>query len=521
MNISTATELNEPVLKKATRKEWLGLLIIALPCMLYSMDLTVLNLAVPQLSADLHPTSEQLLWIMDIYGFLVAGFLITMGNLGDRIGRRKLLLIGAAFFGAASLLAAFANSAGTLIAARAVLGIAGATIAPSTLSLISNMFQVPEERTKAIGIWALGYAAGGALGPLAGGLLLQYFWWGSVFLIAIPVMVLLLLTGPRLLPEFKDPNARKLDLLSALLSLISVLLIIFGLKEIATYGISLMRVTAILGGLLVGYIFLRRQEKLTDPLIDIALFRIPTFSASLTLYGVGCFVMFGSFFFTYQYMQLVLGLTPLESGLWALPSFAGFMLGATQGPAMLKLLPPSKLIASSLVFAIIGFVIIARLDANSSVIWTVVAMFFTSIGFAPVVTMATDLVIGSAPPERAGAASAISETSAEFGGATGMAVLGSLGTAIYRATMFKQNFDGVPEASVSNATQTLGAAVNEAAILNQAEGAVLLKGAQASFLSGMHASAWVSVLMLVVLILLALTKLGRVKTGKEVSTAAA
>lgn len=478
--------------------------------MLYSMDLTVLNLAVPQLSADLNPSSEQLLWIMDIYGFLVAGFLITMGNLGDRIGRRKLLLIGAAFFGLASILAAFANSAETLIAARAVLGIAGATIAPSTLSLISNMFQVPEERTKAIGLWALSYAAGAAIGPLAGGILLEYFWWGSVFLIALPVMVLLLVTGPVLLPEFKDPHARKLDLLSALLSLVAVLLIIYGLKEIATYGISLLRAMAILGGLLVGYIFLRRQAILSDPLIDIALFKIPSFSASLTLYGFGCFVMFGSFFFTYQYMQLVLGLTPLLAGLWALPSFAGFMLGATQGPALLKYLPTHKLIACSLVMAIIGFVIISQLTEKSSVIWTVIAMFFTSIGFAPVVTMATDLVIGSAPPERAGAASAISETSAEFGGATGMAVLGSLGTAVYRSSMLQQNFEQVPATAVSKARQTLGAAVNEAAVLGEAEGSILLNGAQQSFLAGMQVSAWVSVFLLVVLIALALTKLARV-----------
>lgn len=499
-------ELQPTTAPKATRKEWLGLLVIALPCMVYSMDLTVLNLAIPELSADLHPSSEQLLWIMDIYGFLVAGFLITMGNLGDRIGRRKLLLIGAAFFGAASLLAAFANSAETLIAARAILGIAGATIAPSTLSLISNMFQVPEERTKAIGIWALGYAAGGALGPLAGGLLLQYFWWGSVFLIAIPVMVLLLLTGPSLLPEFKDPQARKLDLLSAFLSLAAVLLIIFGLKEIATYGISWVAIASILAGAGIGILFIKRQANLTDPLIDIALFRIPSFSSSLTLYGVGCFVMFGSFFYTYQYMQLVLGLTPLVAGLWALPSFAGFMLGATQGPNLLKRLSHAQLMAFCLLLATIGFIIIARLDAQSSVLWTVVAMFFTSVGFAPVVTMATDLVIGSAPPERAGAASAISETSAEFGGATGMAVLGSLGTAVYRQLMFSKTFDGIPAESVQQARQTLGAAVNEANKLG-ANGTVLLTAAQDAFINAMHMSAWVSIGILFLLIWLALRTL--------------
>lgn len=503
------------VIPKAGSREWLGLTVIALPCMVYSMDLTVLNLAVPQLSADLHPTSEQLLWIMDIYGFLVAGFLITMGNLGDRIGRRKLLMFGAAFFAAASLLAAFANSAATLIAARAVLGIAGATIAPSTLSLISNMFQVPEERTKAIGIWALGYAAGGAVGPLVGGLLLQYFWWGSVFLIALPVMLLLLLTGKSLLPEYKDPGARKLDFFSALLSLMAVLMIIFGLKEIATDEWSWWAIVSMVAGLLVGYAFLRRQQKLTDPLIDIGLFKIPAFSASLTLYGVGCFVMFGSFFFGYQYMQAVLGLSPLAAGLWALPSFVGFMLGATQGPKLLRHLSHAQLIAGCLCFAIIGFLIITQLDASSPVIYTVISMFFTSIGFAPVVTMATDLVIGSAPPSRAGAASAISETSAEFGGATGMAVLGSLGTAVYRSFMSKQAMPQVPAAAVENASQTLGAAVNEASLLPAKEGAELLESAKHAFVSGMHASAWVSSLILVGLIALALIKLPRVRPKEQ------
>jgi DHA2 family multidrug resistance protein-like MFS transporter len=319
-------------------------------------------------------------------------------------------------------------------------------------------------------------------------------------------MVLLLLTGPSLLPEFKDPQARKLDLASAFLSLAAVLLIIFGLKEIATYGLSWVAIASILTGAGIGLLFIKRQAKLTDPLIDIALFRIPSFSSSLTLYGVGCFVMFGSFFYTYQYMQLVLGLTPLVAGLWALPSFAGFMLGATQGPNLLKRLSHAQLMALCLLLATIGFIIIARLDAQSSVLWTVVAMFFTSVGFAPVVTMATDLVIGSAPPERAGAASAISETSAEFGGATGMAVLGSLGTAVYRQLMFSKSFDGIPAESVQEARQTLGAAVNEAGRLG-AEGTVLLTAAQDAFIKAMHVSAWVSIVILFLLIGLALKTL--------------
>jgi MFS transporter, DHA2 family, multidrug resistance protein len=211
---------------KATRREWIGLAVIALPCVLYAMDLTVLNIAVPRMSEDLKPTSSQLLWILDIYGFMVAGSLITMGNLGDRIGRRRLLMIGAAAFGVTSVVAAFSTSAGMLIAARALLGVAGATLAPSTLSLIRVMFRDHQQRTFAIGVWVTSYSIGGIIGPLLGGVVLEYFWWGSVFLLGVPVMVLLLLVGPRLLPEFRDPEAEPVDILSAVLSLAGVLLVI-------------------------------------------------------------------------------------------------------------------------------------------------------------------------------------------------------------------------------------------------------------------------------------------------------
>ena len=223
---------------KAGRREWMGLAVIALPCAVYSMDLTVLNLALPALSEDLAPSSSQLLWIVDIYGFMVAGLLITMGTLGDRIGRRRLLLIGAAAFAAASVFAAISTSAEMLIAARALLGVAAATLAPSTLALIRNMFADPQERTFAIGVWITSFSGGAAIGPLVGGLLLERFWWGSVFLLALPVMALLLAVGPRLLPEFRDPEAGRLDLISAAASLVAVLAVIYGLKQIAQDGVG-------------------------------------------------------------------------------------------------------------------------------------------------------------------------------------------------------------------------------------------------------------------------------------------
>src|ERR687897_2126005 len=234
---------------RAGRREWIGLGVLALACVLYAMDLTVLHLAVPRLSADLEPSSSQLLWIIDIYGFMVAGALVTMGTLGDRIGRRRLLLIGAAAFGVVSILAAFSTSPEMLIVSRALLGIAGATLAPSTLSLIFHMFADPKERSIAIGFWIGAFSAGAAIGPVLGGAMLELFWWGSVFLLALPVMAALLILGPRVLPEYRDPDAGRLDLVSAGLSVLAVLGVIYGLKEIAQDGLGGASAAAVVAGL--------------------------------------------------------------------------------------------------------------------------------------------------------------------------------------------------------------------------------------------------------------------------------
>jgi DHA2 family multidrug resistance protein-like MFS transporter len=435
---------------KASSREWVALAVIALPCLVYAMDLTVLNLAVPSISADLRPSPSGLLWIVDIYGFFVAASLITMGTLGDRIGRRRLLMLGAAGFGAASVLAALSTSAPMLIAARALLGIAGGTLAPSTLSLITVMFRDAAERTKAIGFWVMSFSLGGAIGPLAGGALLELFWWGSVFLIGLPAVAMLLVLGPRLLPEYRDPNAGRLDLVSAALSLIAVLAFVYGLKQVAIVGLSAISALIVALGLAAGFAFVRRQRKLDSPLLDLKLFRLPEFSASLLANLLSFFSIFGLGVLEAQYLQSVLGLSPLEAGLWTLPGALGFVVGASLTEKFTRRHEPPFVVTAGLLVGAAGLAVLTQVGGDLAVL--VLGATVLSLGLGPVVTLAADLVVSAAPPERAGGAAALNETSSELGGALGIAVLGTVMAAVYRATL--------PAGAPAAARDSLGEAVS-------------------------------------------------------------
>lgn len=507
--------MNDITPAKAGPKEWIGLAVIALPCLLYAMDLTVLYLALPNLTAALKPSSSQLLWIVDIYGFLVAGFLVTMGTLGDRIGRRKLLLIGAAAFGVASVLAAFSNTAEMLIATRALLGVTAATLAPSTLSLIRNMFLDSNERTMAIGIWGTSFSLGGGIGPLVGGVLLEHFWWGSVFLLSVPVMILLLIVGPKLLPEFKDPNAGKLDFPSAVLSLASVLSIIYGLKRVAESGWDLVSFAFILLGIGIGTAFFQRQKKLKDPLIDLSLFRIPQFSGALAANTLTIFVGLGTFLFVAQYLQLVLGLSPFDAGLWTLPSALGNVIGSITVPLIVRKVRTVYVMLAGFILATIGLWLYAQADGVSGLTYIVVGSCFLSLGICAVVILGTDIIVAAAPPERAGAAASISETGAEFGGVLGIAVLGSIGTAVYRTQMKDVVATGAsPEANLA-AQNTLGAAVSLAKELPGKFGDALLLPAQEAFLDSMQLVSFICAAITAVLAISVFVLLRNIKRGEE------
>ena len=508
--MSTAADVDASP-RRATRREWTGLAVIALPCIVYAMDLTVLNLALPAISTDLSPSSTQLLWIVDIYGFLVAGFLVTMGTLGDRIGRRRLLMIGATAFAVASVAAAFSRTAPMLIAMRALLGVAGATLAPSTMSLIRNMFADPRERQFAIGVWVASFSVGGAIGPLVGGVVLEWFDWGAVFLVAVPVMVLLLAVGPALLPEYRDPNAGRVDGPSVVLSLAAVLASIYGVKELASSGATWQAFASLAIGLVAGAVFIARQRTLEYPLVDLRLFRVPRFAAAISAYALACLAMMGPYIFLTQYLQLVLGLSPLAAGLVLLPWSVAFVIGSLAAPKLARHVSSVTILGCGLAAAVVGFVLMTFVGQQSGVPLTIVATLIMSLGFAPVVTVGNDMIISSAPPERAGAASALSETAAEFSGAVGIAVFGSLGMLVYRERLLAALPAETPRDILAAALETLGGALSAANALGSIGGEAVAQVAKPAFVDALRATQLLGALVLVIAAVVS-TRMLRVRT---------
>ncbi len=473
----------------ARRKQWWALAVLVLPVLLISVDMTVLGFALPFLSEDLAPTGAEQLWIVDIYSFMLAGLLVLMGTLGDRIGRRKLLLFGAAAFGAASVLAAFSTSATMLIVARALLGVGGATLMPSTLSLIRSIFLDAKQRRTAIAVWSAGFSGGMAIGPVLGGWLLEHFPWGSVFLINVPVMLVLLVAGPFVLPEARDPKPGRFDPLSALLSLAAMLPVVYGIKLFAEHGVSAEAVISVLVGIALGVVFVRRQIKLDEPMLDLKLFSNRAFSASVVTNMLGVFALVGLLFLVPQYLQLVLGLSPVVAALWMLPATAAGIAGALLAASLAKRIRVSVLVSGGLLIGAVGFLALTQIATASGLVFVVVSFTLLGGGIALSETLTNDIVVSSAPAERAGAASAISETGFELGGALGTAILGSVVTAAYRA--------GLPSTTPDAARDTLGGAVATAQRLGPNEGQALMEAAREAFVQGVHVAAWAGAAVLV------------------------
>jgi DHA2 family multidrug resistance protein-like MFS transporter len=477
------------------RREWIGLAVLALPALLVSIDVFVMLLALPRLSADLHAGSTQQLWIMDIYGFTLSGFMITLGTLGDRIGRRRLLLIGAAAFGAASVMAAYSVDPAMLIAARALLGVAGATIAPCSLALINAMFPDARRRGIAIGVWMMCFIGGAALGPIVGGLLLDHFWWGSVFLVGVPAMALLLVLGPALLPEYRAPAAGRLDFVSVLLSLLAILPFIYGLKEIARSGIATLPVLAVAVGLGFAVLFVRRQQRLEDPLLDLKLFGNRAFRTALLGMMLGTMLLGAMMLFSTQHLQLVQGLSPLRTGIWMLPVMAASIVAFGISPVLAQRVRPAYLISGGILLSVAGLLLLTQVPTGRHPLFLIVGWSIINLGAGPFVTLGTNLVISSAPAEKAGSTAAINESSGEFGFAIGIAVLGSIGTAVYRSQISVPG--SVPASAATTVRDSITGAVSAAAGLPPQLADAVLTAARSAYTTSLHVAAAVSAVVLV------------------------
>ncbi|MEV7693510.1 MFS transporter [Microbacterium sp. NPDC089189] len=485
---------------------WAALVVLMLPVLLVSVDNTVLSFALPVIALDLQPTSTQQLWIIDVYPLVLAGALVTMGTLGDRFGRRRLLLIGATGFAAVSALGAFAPTAELLIAARALMGVFGAMLMPSTLSLLRSIFTDRDQRRLAIAVWAAMFSAGSALGPIVGGVLLEHFAWGSVFLMAVPVLVPLLVLAPFLVPESRDPNPGRIDPLSIVLSMATMAPIVYAIKEVAAHGPSLLVGVLVVAGLVFGWLFVRRQVRSSAPMLDVRLFRRGSFTGALLVNLLSVLALVGFIYFVSQHLQLIVGLSPMDAGLALVPGMAATIVAGLAVVPVAKRVSPRIVVPGALVFSFLGYVLVATSTDPNAVGTLVLAFVSLGIGIGAAETVSNELVLASAPPAKAGAASAVSETAYEVGAVLGTSLLGGLLTALYRANL--QIPEGVPAAAGEAARETLAGAMHQAGQLDPALGRSLADAAAHAFDAGVGATSLIGAGLVVVAGVIAATTLG-------------
>jgi DHA2 family multidrug resistance protein-like MFS transporter len=484
------------------RERWVVLATLNLAVLLVAIDATVLNLAIPAISADLDPSRAELLWILDSYSLVVAGLLVSAGTLSDRLGRRRVLLAGCTLFGIASVLAAYAQTAELLIAARVLLGIGGATIMPSTLAIIRNVFTDSRERTLAIGLWSAMAAAGAAAGPIVGGVLLEHFWWGSVFLVNVPVMVVLLAVGSALLPEFRGVRAGRWDWPSAVASMAGLVALVLAVKHAAEYGLDAQTVISAVTAAGALAWFVRRQRRIAHPLIDVSLFRAPAFTGAVLGNLLSLLALSGLLLFVSQHFQLVLGHGPLDAGLRLLPLTVGALVGAPLTAWLTRVLGRRVTITAGLLLAAAGMTGFALvLEAPYAATAACMATMGAGVGMA--LTATSDAILGAAPSHRAGAASSISETAYELGTGLGIAVLGSVLAALYAS--------GLPDGAAFDgaARESLAAAVEAAAQAGGAAGAAVLEAARAAFEDALETTSLISGALLALAAAVTAVLLGR------------
>jgi DHA2 family multidrug resistance protein-like MFS transporter len=491
---ASATTPPGPRTPAPVKHRWWALAVLMLPVLLISIDNTVLSFALPDISRALQPSGTALLWIADVYPLVLAGLLIPMGSLGDRYGRRRMLVIGSVGFAAVSVVAAFAPSTEWLIAARAALGFFGAMLMPSTLSLLRNIFVDRDQRRLAIAIWATGWALGAALGPIVGGVLLEHFWWGSIFLLAVPVLIPLLLCVPFLIPESKDPVPGRIDVVSIVLTLTTMTPVVYGIKTLATDGATAPGIVALVLGLLSGVAFVRRQLRRPEPMIDMELFRNRVFSVAVSANLLSCLAFVGFLFFISQHLQLVLGLSPMAAGLVLVPGLLAMIVASLGVVPVSRRVRPGIVIPAALAISATGYLLIALVDGPAPAAILVAAFMVLAFGIGAAETVSNELIIASAPARKAGAAAAVSETAYEVGAVLGTAILGSILTASYRSAIVLPA--GLTDAQRA-ATETLGGAAELAENLPSVVAAQLFDSAKHAFDSGVTLASGMGVLVIV------------------------
>ncbi|QNG18355.1 MFS transporter [Rhodococcus triatomae] len=477
-------------------REWFALAVLMLPVLLVSVDNTVLAFALPSISAALGPSGSQQLWIIDIYPLVLAGLLVSMGSMGDRFGRRRLLLLGATGFAAVSVFAAYAPSAEMLIASRAALGFFGAMLMPSTLSLLRNIFVDATQRRLAIAVWAACFAAGAALGPIVGGFLLEHYWWGSVFLLAVPVLIPLLILAPIFVPESRDPNPGRIDPVSIALSLTALAPLVFAIKNVAKDGSAASIVVPAVVGLVATALFVRRQLRRPDPMLDVRLFTVPTFSGAVVVNLLSVFSLVGFLFFVSQHLQLVIGQRPMQAGLSLVPGLLVMVVAGLSVVPLVRRIAPVTIVVTALLLSALGYVAVLVFATPDAVAPILVAFAVLGAGIGAAETISNDLIVSSVPPQKAGAASAVSETAYELGAVLGTAVLGTILTASYRSHLVVP--DGIGTEAAEAAGETLGGAHHVAETLPPELGAALLESAGSAFDTGVGVTSGIGAALMVV-----------------------
>lgn len=496
MTHTASTPMTETDAPRVGARGWAALVVLMLPVLLVSVDNTVLSFALPEISIALAPSGAEQLWIIDVYPLVLAGLLVTMGTMGDRFGRRRMLLIGASGFAAVSVLAAFAPTAGLLIAARALLGFFGAMLMPSTLSLLRSIFVNRDQRRLAIAVWASAFSAGAALGPIVGGFLLEHFSWGSVFLLAVPVLIPLLIAAPILVPESRDPKPGRIDLISIALSMAAMIPVVYAIKSLAVDGPTVVAAAWALLGILMGVLFVRRQLRAEIPMLDMALFRRGTFSGAILVNLLSVVSLVGFLYFVSQHLQLVLGLSPMMAGLALVPGMAVMIVAGLAVVPISRRIPPHVVVPIGLAFSVAGYLIVAFTTHAHGVAPLIVAFVVLGIGIGAAETISNELILSSAPAAKAGAASAVSETAYELGAVLGTAVLGGIITAFYRSAIVLP--DGLPAEAMTAARETLAGAYTQAQDLPAEIGDALWQAAADAFGSGVMITSFIGAGLVVV-----------------------